>query len=143
MAYHIHEKYLENEILGADPLKLVRALYRGAIDAVVNARMHLRNGAIRERSRQITRALLIIHELLRALDHSLDPGLSRPLAELYVYMTNRLIEANAKQIDQPLAETERLLSTLFEAWSSLPTPDLPEPSFDAPDPALPEYLSHT
>jgi flagellar protein FliS len=133
---NIHEKYLENEILGADPLKLVRALYRGAIDAVVNARTHLRNGAIRLRSRQITKALLIVHELLRSLDHGLDPGISRPLAELYVYMTNRLIEANQKQIDEPLAEVERLLTILFEAWSSLPTPALPEL-------ALPESAPNT
>src|SRR5580704_14542782 len=98
MAYNIYEKYLENEILGADPLKLVRALYRGAIDAIALARVHLRKGAIRERSRQITKALQIVHELLRSLDHTVGASISRPLAELYVYMTHRLIEANAKQI---------------------------------------------
>jgi len=120
MAYNIYEKYLENEILGADPLKLVRALYRGAIDAVALARVHLEKGAIRERSRQITKALLIVHELLRSLDHTLGAAVSRQLEELYVYITNRLIEANRKQIDEPLAEVERLLATLLEAWSSLP-----------------------
>jgi len=122
MPYNIHEKYLENEVLGADPLKLVRVLYHGAIDAVAAARIHLLHGAIRERSRQITKALLIVHELLRSLDHTHDARVSRPLADLYVYMTRRLVEANSKQIDEPLAEVERLLTTLLEAWSSLPTP---------------------
>jgi flagellar protein FliS len=123
MAYNIHEKYLHNEILAADPLQLVLALYRGAIDAVAAARIHLRNGKIRERSRQITRALLIVHELLRSLDPTLGHEIARSLRDLYVYITQRLIEANARQIDPPLAEVERLLTTLLEGWSSLPTPE--------------------
>jgi flagellin-specific chaperone FliS len=35
-------------------------------------------------------------------------------------MTTRLIEANAMQTDAPLAEVERLLFTLLEAWSAVP-----------------------
>jgi len=126
MPYNIREKYLENEILAADPLKLVQALYRGAIDAVAAARMHVRNRAIQERSRQITRALLIVHELIRSLDHDVGGEISRRLADLYAYMTRRLVEANVQQIEAPLAEVEGLLTTLQEAWSSLPTPALPE-----------------
>ena len=120
MAYNIQNKYLENEILQADPVKLVRILYRGAIDAVDTARMHLRNGAIRERSRQIIKALEIIHELLRSLDHTAGSQISRALSEIYVYMTHRLIEANAGQIDAPLAEVNQLLTTLLEGWASVP-----------------------
>src|ERR1700722_16643737 len=104
MAYNIQHKYLENEVLQADPVKLVRILYRGAIDAVDAARAHLRNAAIRERSQQIGRALAIVHELLRSLDHARGGQISRSLADLYVYMTKRLIEANTQQIDEPLAE---------------------------------------
>ncbi|HLX45249.1 MAG TPA: flagellar export chaperone FliS [Bryobacteraceae bacterium] len=122
MAYNIQNKYLENEVLQADPVKLIRILYRGAIDAVDAARVHLRNGAIRERSRQIGRALAIVHELLRSLDHTRGREISRSLAELYVYMTKRLIEANTLQIDEPLAEVSHLLATLLEAWTSVPAP---------------------
>ena len=126
MAYNIQHKYLENEIFQADPVKLVRILYRGAIDAVDAARVHLRNGAIRERSRQITKALEILHELLRSLDHNRGGTISRSLADLYVYMTKRLIEANCKQIDPPLAEVSQLLATLLEAWTSVPAATVPE-----------------
>ena len=114
----------------------MRALYRGAIDAVALARVHLEKGAIRERSRQITKALLIVHELLRSLDHTLGAAVSRQLAELYVYIANRLIEANRKQIDEPLAEVERLLATLLEAWSSLPQyePVSRQPAFETREP---------
>jgi flagellar biosynthetic protein FliS len=55
------------------------------------------------------------------LSHSLDPKyeeISRPLRELYAYMLTRLVEANAKQADAPLAEVERLLGTLLDGWKA-------------------------
>ncbi|HBY61333.1 MAG TPA: flagellar export chaperone FliS, partial [Solibacterales bacterium] len=36
--------------------------------------------------------------------------------ELYDYMQRRLLEANARQEDAPLAEVERLLSTVRDGW---------------------------
>ena len=118
MAYSNYSKYLETEVYSADPLKLVCMLYRGAIDATGAARRHLKNRQIRERSRQILRAVEILRELTRSLDPQYDQ-ISRPLRDLYAYMQTRLIEANAKQIDEPLAEVDRLLSTLLEGWNSV------------------------
>jgi flagellin-specific chaperone FliS len=37
-------------------------------------------------------------------------------------MHGRLTEANAQQVDPPLAEVQELLSTLLEAWSALRKP---------------------
>ncbi len=116
MAYSNHSKYLETEVLSADPLKLVCMLYRGAIEATGTARRHLRDRRIRERSRQIMRALEILRELTRSLDPRYE--ISRPLRDLYAYMQTRLLEANAQQIDAPLAEVEQLLSTLLEGWKA-------------------------
>lgn len=118
---NIYEKYLETEVLGAGPVDLVKILYRAAIESVAAARRDLRAGAIRERSRQITRSQEILHELLRSLDRERGGEIARSLSSLYAYMIDRLIEANAKQIEPPLEEVERLLSTLIEAWSSAPT----------------------
>jgi flagellar protein FliS len=118
MAHAIHDTYLEAEVLDADPVQLVVILYRAAIRAVGAARRHLKAGAIRERSRQITKASEIVHELMRSLDHHQGGQISRSLAELYAYMQTRLIEANINQIDPPLADVEKLLSTLLDAWQS-------------------------
>jgi flagellar secretion chaperone FliS len=120
MASTIYEKYLETEVLTADPLKLVIILYRAAIESVAAARRHLAAGAIRQRSGEIMRAWEIVRELTRSLDHQHGAAISRPLADLYAYIQMRLIEANTKQIDPPLAEVEGLLSTLLEAWSAAP-----------------------
>jgi flagellar protein FliS len=123
----IHDRYLETEVLNADPVKLVRMLYRGAIEAVAAARGHLASGAIQERSRQIMRAWMILRELTQSLDHQQGGDISLQLAALYDYMQTRLIKANELQADSPLAEVESLLGTLSEAWQSVkwsPTPEL-------------------
>src|SRR5579885_1541308 len=117
MAYA--NSYLEDTIHGATRIELVRILYRSAIEAVIQARRHLKNGEIRERSRQI-KAWEILAELTRSLDHAQGGGLSRALSELYTYMQSRLLEANARQADAPLADVEKLLATLAEAWNLLP-----------------------
>lgn len=115
----IGQKYLEAEILGAEPLALVSLLYRAAIEALGQARRHLRNGAIRDRSRQITKASEIINELMFSLDHQNGGSLSRDLAGLYGYMQARLVDANFHQADAPLAEVQQLLQTLLEGWGAI------------------------
>jgi flagellar protein FliS len=115
MGNHGYRRYLEAEVLSADPVGLVNLLYRGALDAIGAARRHLAEGRIGERSWQVTRAWEIVQELSRALDTRAGE-LSRNLAEIYAYIQQRLLEANAGQADAPLAEVERLLATLAEAW---------------------------
>jgi flagellar protein FliS len=92
-------------------------LYRGAIDATAAARRHLAAREIRQRGRQIMKAFKILQELSETLDPQYEE-ISRPLRELYAYMQQKLLDANAKQIDEPLAEVERLLSTLLEGWTA-------------------------
>jgi len=113
----MYNRYLEAEVLDADPLKLVSLLYRGALEAVGDARRFLAAGAIRERSARVMKAWNILGELLRSLDRRQAGELGTQLTRLYVYMQQRLIDANTQQSDQPLAEVEKLLSTLHEAWS--------------------------
>lgn len=119
MTYTNHDRYLETEVLNADPVKLVGMLYCAAIEATSSARRHLKAGAIRERSRQIMKAWEIIVELSRSLDHTRGGEISRSLNQLYAYLQRQLLEANRLQTDAPLAEVEQLLTTLNQAWAIL------------------------
>jgi flagellar secretion chaperone FliS len=116
-------RYLETEVFSADPVKLVCMLYRGAIEATITARRHLKAGEIRERSRQILRTAAILRELSRSLDPQYEE-ISHPLRDLYAYMQTQLLTANSRQIDPPLAEVEQLLSTLLDGWKTA-TPSAP------------------
>lgn len=119
MANNIFAQYLEAEVLGADPVRLVHLLYRGALDAVGAARRSLAAGDAGERSRQITKAWEIVLELARSLDHTQGGQISRNLAEIYAYIGQRLLDGNIEQTDAPLAEAESLLATLAEAWKEI------------------------
>jgi flagellar protein FliS len=125
--------YVENEVLQADPVSLVRMLYHGAIAAAGKAREFVRQRDIRGRSAQITKATEIINELSLSLDRQKGGELAGNLAELYDYMQRRLQEANFRQIEEPIAEVENLLSTLLEAWEQLPSPVQQPPPVSSED----------
>jgi flagellar protein FliS len=111
-----YQNYLDEEVMAANPLQLVRLLYRGALDSIAAARRHLRLGEIRARSSAINKTMAIVIELSRSLDRQTSGDLSHNLAELYAYVQSLLIEGNVRQFDAPLAEAEALLSTLLEGW---------------------------
>jgi flagellar protein FliS len=120
-----HDAYLESRIESAEPIELVRLLYQGATASVRDARTHLAAGDVAARSRSITKAHAILTELLQSLDHDRGGELSRRLAQLYGYMQRRLLEANFRQTDEPLAEVLGLLSTMGEAWDGIREPPQP------------------
>jgi flagellar protein FliS len=116
MRIKAYQNYLETEIQSASPVQLIQLLYRGSIESIVAARKHLRSGDIRARSRAISKAMAIVTHLSMVLDHEKGGGMSQGLAELYAYTVTLLIQANNDQTDPPLAEAERLLSTISEGW---------------------------
>jgi flagellar secretion chaperone FliS len=118
MRHSVYDSYQEAEILSANPLHLVCLLYRGAIGAIVTARESLAARDVAGRSRAVNKALRILSELIFTLDHEKGTAVSKPLVELYVYIQRLLIDANCRQVDPPLAEAVKLMSTLQEAWES-------------------------
>ena len=121
-----YQTYVEDEILTADPVKLVHLLYRGASEAVRSARAKLAIRDVKARSAAVTKAIEILAELSSALAHERGGELSARLAALYDYMQRRLIDANREQADPPLAEVEKILKTLEEAWSQVSPAEPPQ-----------------
>jgi flagellar protein FliS len=137
MRNHGYQNYFDDEVLAASPLKLIQLLYDAALDSIAAARLHLRQGDIRARTRAINKALRIVSELSGCLNHEAGGSFSRNLAGLYAYVLRLLIEANTKQIEAPLAEAEGLLSGLAEAWKAC-APAPAERSFSNSDKFLPD-----
>ena len=119
MWQNARDTYLEGRVLSADPVELVDLLYQAATDAVSDARRYLSAGDILARARSISKACDVLAELTVALDHDRGGSLSKRLAQLYGYMHGRLVEANFRQSDVPLAEVAGLLVTLKEAWQGV------------------------
>src|SRR6185295_10441697 len=100
----VNQTYLEARVMSATPLELVRILYDAARQAVEEARRCLAAGDIAARSRQISKAGSILVELAASLDESRGGEIARRLKALYDYMGMRLLDANVRQADEPLAE---------------------------------------
>jgi flagellar protein FliS len=124
-----YDIYLESRIESAEPIQLIRLLYQGALDAVREARRHLASGDIAARSQAVSKAFEILTELTTSLDRTRGGEIATRLVQLYDYLQRRLLEANARQQDEPLAEVLGLLTTLGEAWQEIGnTSRAPEPA---------------
>jgi flagellar protein FliS len=128
MPSNVNDRYLETRVMSASPLELVRMLYDAAQQAVRDARRHLAAGDIAARSGRIFRAIEVLAELSGSLDRGRGGEIARQLAELYDYMQRRLIDANIRQTDEPLAEVLGLLEMLSSAWQEAAAGPAAEPS---------------
>ncbi|HUA63477.1 MAG TPA: flagellar export chaperone FliS [Verrucomicrobiae bacterium] len=113
------EAYLQNRVMSAEPIELICMLYQRAIELVGEARQCLTAGNILGRSKAISTTLEILAELEGSLNHQAGGKISENLERLYRHMRTRLMTANLKQQEQPLAEVEALLNTLAEGWEGV------------------------
>ena len=120
--------YLESKVMSASPLELICLAYEGTIEAICEARVHLKEKRISERSRAISKAQCIILELQSSLDFAQGGSLSVELARLYDYMLGCLRDANFRQVEEPLNEAQTLLETLLEGWKEIRVNEVPAPS---------------
>jgi flagellar protein FliS len=116
---------VESQLANATPHHLVAMLFDGFMEAVAQARGALRTQDNTVKGQAIGRAVRIIEEGLRAgLDMRAGGGLARDLSELYSYVTLRLTVANLRNDEAALAECQRLVQPLRDAWASIGTPPL-------------------
>ncbi len=110
-------RYFEETIRNADPIDLIRLLYQRAISSVEDAREHVREKRIAQRSAAIIRAYVVVAELIASLRPEAAPDLAKQLISLYSYILQRLLDANMQQAEKPLVEVLELLKTLEEGWA--------------------------
>jgi flagellar secretion chaperone FliS len=122
------DTYLESRILTADPLELVRVLYRAAIEAVEEARQALADSDIQRRTRNINRAIEILTELTSSLQRGQESAVQRNLVELYDYMQRKLLEAHFQQTEPPLIEVSGLLRTVLDGWEQCRPEEMGSPA---------------
>ncbi len=110
----------ETAVAGATPHKLVQMLFDGYLEAINQARGHMRAGHTEQKGRAITRAVRIVDEGLRAsLNLSGGGPLAQDLHDLYGYVTMRLTLSNLRNDEAGLDECANLMRPLREAWISI------------------------
>jgi len=111
---------VETRLAAASPHQMVSMLFDGYMEAVAQARGALRDGQLAAKGAAIGRAVRIIEEGLRAgLDLNAGGNLARDLHELYGYLTMRLTLSNLHNDEAGLAECQRLMEPLRDAWAAI------------------------
>ncbi len=111
---------LEIQVASADAHRLVTLLFEGFDASIADALGGLATRDVERKCRAITRAMRIVDEGLRS-HLNLDAGgpLAQDLSELYGYVANRLMLANARNDAAMLNECKRLMQPLHEAWVAI------------------------
>ena len=113
-----HKQYKKIQINNANQGKLILMLYDGAIKFVNKAIELMPTKSIEEIHRNIVKAQDIITELITSLN--MDAGdISNKLLSIYMYINNRLTDANVQKSEKPLIETKMHLLELRKAWAEV------------------------
>lgn len=109
-------RYREMEIRTATPEMLVVKMYEGAIRFCHVARDAHGEGRLGDRGNAVSRALAIIGELQQCLNFDAGGEISTNLELLYIYISERLLDANMTGNLAAIEEVLRVLEPLREAW---------------------------
>ena len=108
----------------ASPHRLVQMLMEGGLDRMAQAKGALARGDIAQKGLMLGKASDILIGLRDGLDaeKSDNKEYVQQLDGLYVYMTNRLMEANLHNDVDMIDEVARLLITVKEGWDGIAAP---------------------
>ncbi len=110
---------VETGVTDASPHQLVAMLYGGLLDALNRARGALRQGDIARKATELSRAVRIVDEGLKAALSPAGGELTQRLNELYAYLSLRLTQANLRNDEAAIEECVSLVEPLRDAWSAI------------------------
>jgi len=103
----------------ATPHRLIQMLMEGGLTRLAQARGAMERGQTALKGELIGKAIGIIGGLRNGLDMSAGGELAVNLDSLYEYMVSRLLEANVKNVPEPLDEVADLLRNVKTGWDAI------------------------
>lgn len=107
-------KYKEQSINTATPEELTLMLYNGCIKFINIAAISIEEKNIQKAHENILKAQNIITELDITLNRDID--LSEGLHDLYVFIKDRLIDANITKDAKALADAREIVTGMRDTW---------------------------
>ncbi len=109
----------QSGVIDANPHRLIQMLMEGALEKIAKAKGFMNRKNIEQKGFHINWAIRIIHGLQDSLDMKSGQELSERLNSLYIYMIQRLTEANVENSIEKLDEVSQLMSTVKEGWDGI------------------------
>ena len=100
--------------------RLVQMLMEGVLTRVATAKGQIERQDLAGKSSTISSAMAIINALKSSLDLEAGGEIAANLDDLYGYMYNRLIDANAKNEPEALTEVSSLMGQVKSGWDAMP-----------------------
>jgi len=113
------EAYQDTTVTTQSKGRLIVMLYDGAIKFMKLAIKELEAGNWEAKGKYINKANDIINELNAVLDMDAGGEIATNLRKLYMFMSRRLSEANAKKDPQMIREVITLMEELNQSWKAI------------------------
>ena len=114
-----YQAYQHIEVQTADQRQLILMLYDGAIRFLKKAVIKIDAQDYEAAHNYLVRSRDVISELLSTLKPEKGGEIGQNLKRIYMYLFNRLVEANLMKDPKVIAEVIRILGTLREGWAGL------------------------
>jgi flagellar protein FliS len=112
-----YTKYNNSKVLTASPAELTLMLYEGAIKFCNIAIMGIEQKDMEKAHNNIMKAQRIIEEFRSTLDMKYE--VSQDFDRIYVYLQQRLLEANMKKDPEILEEVNDHLRAMRDNWKEV------------------------
>lgn len=110
------QAYVRDSVLSMSPEQILLKLYDCALLRLQQASDCLSGGNRPGASVAISKALAIVYALREALDRDCGSTLVPKLDQLYGVMSHWLIDANSRQVAEPIQNCREVMSTLKKGW---------------------------
>lgn len=112
-----YAQYNNNKVMTASPAELTLMLYDGAIKFCNLAEMGLEQQDIQKAHINIVKVQKIIDYLRQTLD--MKYAVAQDFERIYVYLSQRLVEANIKKDPEILKEINTHLHSVRDTWKEV------------------------
>lgn len=138
----VAKSYKAQSVQTASPGKLVLMLFDGCLRFTLAAKKAFDEEEFTKRNEDINNNLIraqnIVTELQSSLDMSVPGDLPGTLFRLYDFVMHKLQQANLKKDPEPIAEAEKIINELRDAWAEMLTQN---PKTDIPNDQQPGSFS--
>ena len=111
-----YQKYKKTSVESAGKEKLLLLMYEGAIKFIKKSILAVDNGNIAAKGENIGYAYDVIMELNNTLDHKIGGEIAASLEQLYMFITDKLVQANIENKREHLVDALKVTETLYSGW---------------------------
>ncbi|MFT5453071.1 MAG: flagellar protein FliS [Enterobacterales bacterium] len=103
----------------ANPHRLIQMLFEGALEKIFIARSNMERNDIQAKGENINWAIRIIGGLQASLDKDKGGEIAATLSSLYIYIVEKLTEANFDNDVSKLDESIAIIKNIKEGWDGI------------------------